>query len=55
MGKKELEFFRPSRQHNFNRQYLMEGLVEFSRVGSNLDISLLNKGNITGKTIYKAN
>ena len=34
MGKnKELEFFRPSRQFNLNRQYLMEGLVEFSRVG----------------------
>ncbi|KAL4233770.1 hypothetical protein ACF0H5_008448 [Mactra antiquata] len=32
MGKKDLEFSRPSKQNNnFNRQYLMEGIVEFSR------------------------
>ncbi|XP_053397024.1 uncharacterized protein LOC123551571 isoform X3 [Mercenaria mercenaria] len=32
MGKKDMEFFRPSRtNNNFNRQYLMEGIVEFSR------------------------
>lgn len=32
MGKKDTEFFRPSRlNNNFNRQYLMEGIVEFSR------------------------
>ena len=41
MGKnKELEFFRPSRQFNLNRQYLMEGLVEFSRVSSVAELVL---------------
>jgi len=32
MGKKDAEIFRPRQYNNFNRQYLMEGNVEFIRV-----------------------
>lgn len=32
MGKKDAEIFRPRQYNNFNRQYLMEGNVEFFRV-----------------------
>lgn len=41
MGKKDAELFRPRQYNNFNRQYLMEGNVEFSRVS--LSTSILTK------------